>query len=183
MMFPLPPDAKPNANVASGHGAGASGHRARQSEGDFEYDDASDAMSTATSTGAKFRDIVHELPLRCGGCVCKGCGAQASDDELWAQHYPIYDGSEIIAKQPKGRVCKLCATTFQCSGLDANYRSIGEFFKFGASPAGRATLQDFLKKRKVLQKEGVDSVTKKAKQISREVGTSELSLQKLQGRT
>ena len=181
MMFP---DAKPNANVASGPGAGASGHRARQSEGDFEYDDidASDAMSTATSTGAKFRDIVHELPLRCGGCVCKGCGAQASDDEPWAQHSPIYDGSEIIAKAPKGRICKLCITTFQCTGLDANYRSIGEFLKFGASPSGRATLQDFLKKRKVLHKEGVDNVTKKAKTIAREVGTTELSLQKMQGR-
>ena len=186
MMFP---DAKPNANVASGPGAGASGHRARhskfgESEGDFEYDDidASDAMSTATSTGAKFRDIVHELPLRCGGCVCKGCGAQASDDEPWAQHSPIYDGSEIIAKAPKGRICKLCITTFQCTGLDANYRSIGEFLKFGASPSGRATLQDFLKKRKVLHKEGVDNVTKKAKTIAREVGTTELSLQKVQGR-
>ena len=194
MLFPVSPETI-HGDAASGHGTGPQARAARNSksgahrselEDDDNDNDVNDAMSVATSAtmGGKFREIVQDLPFDASGkpCFCKGCGSQASDEIAWTQYYPVYDGSDIVAKTPKGRVCKLCTTTFSCTGLDASYRSIGEFLKFGSSPSGRAALQDFLKKRKALQKEGLESVTKKAKQVSREVGTTELSLQKLQGR-
>ena len=185
MLFP------DDSHAASCHGEGlraeVSPHSSWKGKAGLDDEDG-DGCSVVTSAtaGGKFREIVQDLPLvdneQSKGLSCKGCGCQASDKNAWTRYSPVYEGSEIVGKKPKGSVCKICTVTFQTSGLDAMHSSIGAFFKHGATAAGRAPLQDFLKKRKVLEKEGVDTLTKKARQLSREVGTTELSLQTLQGR-
>ena len=127
------------------------------------------ACSAATSGArSKFRDVVCELPFADDGkpVTCQGCGGQASAELAWAQYFPQYESSQLVGKKPKGRVCKPCTLTFQSSGMDAQYSSIGEFFRFGSSPSGRVALQEFLIKRKAIIEHGCERLGNKSRTTS-----------------
>ena len=138
-----------DSHAASCHGEGlraeVSPHSSWKGKAGLDDEDG-DGCSVVTSAtaGGKFREIVQDLPLvdneQSKGLSCKGCGCQASDKNAWTRYSPVYEGSEIVGKKPKGSVCKICTVTFQTSGLDAMHSSIGAFFKHGATAAGRAPL-------------------------------------------
>ena len=136
MEFPAEP--APPKPRCSGDGDSDDGER-----GGGDWDDASSQCSARSS-----KTHLNQLRLTAPGveagatfAPCKGCGRKASATVPWVQYDPVFDeGPEraLVGKKPRGRVCRLCLTTYKASGWDAAYGPIGNYFKFVASPAGRA---------------------------------------------
>ena len=149
--------------------------------------DRDDASSTASVScrSSKARDWFNNVPLAKDGSTdmsCKGCGACASPTTLWVQYDPVYDDGSanvIVAKKPKGCVCRLCLTTFKASGWDATYGTIGQYFTYACTPAGRATHQEFLTKRKALKAKVADAGHFiRGDEVQKAIGRSQLELKK-----
>ena len=88
-----------------------------------------------------------------------------------------------MGKKPKGRVCSVCLSTFRALGWDAVHVTIGQYFKFAATPAGRAKHQEFLQKRKILRdKVDVSGHHLRGDHGKKVIGTTELELVKSRGR-
>ena len=115
---------------------------------------------------------------------CKGCGQAASDTNQWVQYDPVFDDGNtkvVVAKKPKGRVCRLCLTTYSAAGWDATYGPIGNYFRFANTPPGRAKHQEFLHKRKVMAGKVEAEGHFPRGEGAKKVGRAELLLKKSRG--
>ena len=129
-------------------------------QGAESADEEDEALSLCSTSIAGSKRTIKNAPL----CLteddikqnssCKGCGSFPSEGVQWFEYIPIYgeiDGeNEILGKRPKGRKCYLCTATYRTAGWHHMYDTIGHYFKFACTPAGRSKHQEFLKKRKAL---------------------------------
>ena len=59
-----------------------------------------------------------------------------------------------IGKEPKGRICQLCDITYNAAGWrDSEGKTITQYAKSAHTAAGRAKHQEFLAKRKTIEKD------------------------------
>ena len=115
---------------------------------------------------------------------CKGCGQKASDTNQWVQYDPVFDDGNtkvVVAKKPKGRVCRICLSTYHAAGWEATYGHIGAYFRYANTPQGRAKHQEFLHKRKLMAGKVEDAGYFPRGSVARAVGQAELVLKKSRG--
>ena len=154
--------------------------------GGGDWDDAA-SHSSATSCKTHLKQFLLTAPLveaEAALAPCKGCGRKASATVPWVQYEPVFDeGSEraLVGKKPKGRVCRICLTTYKASGWDATYGPIGNYFKIAATPAGRAKHQEFLHKVNVMAAKVDDEGHFLRGSAAKEIGRTELTLKKSRG--
>ena len=178
MLFfaePAPPKA-----LSSGNGDSDDGE-----PGGGDWDDAS-SLSSARSNKTHLKQLMLTAPVVEAEALapCKGCGRRASATVPWIQYDPVFDeGPErvLVGKKPKGRVCRLCLTTYKASGWDATYGPIGSYFKFAQTPAGRAKHQEFLHKCKVMATKVDEEGHYLRGSAAKEIGQTQLTLMKSRG--
>ena len=178
MLFPAepaPPKALGSGNCDSDDGEPGGG----------DWDDAS-SLSSARSNKTHLKQLMLTAPVVDAEALapCKGCGRRASATVPWIQYDPVFDeGPErvLVGKKPKGRVCRLCLTTYKASGWDATYGPIGNYFKVAATPAGRAKHQEFLHKCKVMATKVDEEGHYLRGSAAKEIGQTQLTLTKSRG--
>ena len=100
----------------------------------------------------------------------------------WVQYFPVFDeGDVLVGKKPRGRVCRICLSTYKAAGWDVVYGPINDYIKWAHTTNGRAKHPEFLAKRKDMKTRYVSTGTFPRGETAQAIGQTQLTITKTTG--
>ena len=100
----------------------------------------------------------------------------------WVQYEPVFDeGDALVGKKPKGRVCRICLSTYKATGWDSVHGSINDYIKWAHTASGRAKHTEFLAKRKQMKSLHTSTGSFPRGDTAKAIGVTQLKIMKTIG--
>ena len=146
-------------------------------------DETASSWAGQSENKGNWRKLMSTAPLVDPvGTTCKCCGQKAGDCVPWVQYEPVFDeGDALVGKKPRGRVCRICLSTYKAAGWDAVYGPINDYMKWAHTTNGRAKHPEFLAKRKQMKTRYASTGTFPRGEAAQAIGQTELKITKSTG--